>query len=530
MDVAIFETTRKARFMKILSVDQLYKADQITMEKQNISSAELMERAGLQLFHWIHERLQGSQVAIHIFCGIGNNGGDGLVVGRLLLEHDYKVLVYVVNCSDKRSEDFLVNYDRMKNVANNGPKLMRSEDDFPKIKDVDIIIDAIFGIGLNRCPEGWVKSLIVYLNKSPAFKLAIDIPSGLYANEPISDEDAILVANHTLTFQFPKLSFFLPETASYVANFDVLNIGLDADFIDQCEPLAELISKLEARLFYIPRKKFGHKGTYGHTAIIAGSYGKIGAAALATSAAFRIGAGMVTTVVPKCGYNILQCTVPEAMVITDKEENYLSEIQLGFEPSAIAIGMGMGKNSATVECLKIFLKTAKAPIVIDADALNIISENKDFLKLLPKHSILTPHPGELKRLIGKWEDDYDKLKKAKIFSKKHDIILIIKGAYTLIVYGDKLLINTSGNPGMGTAGSGDALSGVIAGLLSQGYDPFAASAFGVYMHGRAGDLASDQMGYEAIMAGDIIDNLSEAYIDLFAQPESEEPQEYEQNE
>lgn len=505
--------------MKILSVDQLYEADKITVEQQNISPSDLMERAGSQIFQWLHQRLQGSQVGIHIFCGIGDNGGDGLVVGRLLLEHGYNAIVYVVNCSDKRSKSFLMNYDRIKNVSKKWPTLMKSEKDFPEINDEDIVIDAIFGIGLNRCPGGWVKKLIQHVNKSYAFKIAIDIPSGLFANDPISDKEAVLIANHTLTFQLPKLSFFLPETAHFVSDFDVLDIGLDPEFLYEVDSLAELITQAEAQLFYIPRNKFGHKGTYGHTAIIGGSYGKIGAAALASSAAFRIGAGMVTAVVPKCGYNILQTTIPEAMVITDKEEDYLTDIQLDFEPSAIAIGMGMGKNKATVECLKKFLENVKAPILIDADALNIISENKELLKLLPKNSILTPHPGELQRLIGKWKDDYDKIAKAKKFSKKHEVVLLIKGAYTLTVFGDNLYINTSGNPGMGTAGSGDALSGVIAGLVSQGYDPLIAALFGVYLHGKAGDIASGLMGYEAVMAGDIINNLSEAYIDLFSQPE-----------
>ena len=505
--------------MKIFSSEQLYQADKATTESQNITSEELMERAGIQVFNWLHERLQGAQVPIHIFCGIGDNGGDGLVVGRKLIENGYNVIVYVVNCRDKRSQNFLHNYDKIKNVTKNWPILMKGEEDFPEINSEDIIVDGIFGIGLNRCPKGWVKKLIQYLNKSKAFKLAIDIPSGLYSNTPLEDFDAVLIANHTLTFQTPKLSFFLPETAPFVSSFDVLDIGLDRGFLNNTEPVAQLISKAEAQRFYNPRNKFGHKGTFGHTLIVAGSYGKIGAAVLSATAAFRIGAGMVTAFVPKCGYTILQTAIPEAMVITDKEEHFVSDISFDFEPAAIGIGMGIGKNEATVAALKNILENAKTPMVIDADALNILSENKEFLKLLPKNAILTPHPGELKRLVGEWKNDYDKLEKVKKFSKKHEVVAIIKGAYSVTVYGEKIYINTSGNPGMATAGSGDALSGVITGLLSQGYDPLLASVFGVYMHGKAGDIAASQTGYEAMMAGDIIDNLSEAYLDLFAQPE-----------
>lgn len=508
--------------MKIFSAEQLYEADKTTVEKQQITSEELMERAGTQIFQWLHQRLKGAPVPIRIFCGIGDNGGDGLVVGRLLLEHGYNVIVYVVNCSDKRSQNFLLNYGKIKNVTKKWPVLMKGEDDFPEITNEDIIVDAIFGIGLNRCPGGWVKKLIQYLNESKAFKLAIDIPSGLYSNLPIEDKDAVLKANHTLTFQAPKLSFFLPETAGFVSNFDVLDIGLDLDFLRNTEPLAQLISKPEAQRFYQSREKFGHKGTYGHALIVAGSYGKIGAAVLSTTAAFRIGAGMVTAFVPKCGYTILQTTIPEAMVITDKEEEFISDISFDFEPSAIGIGMGLGKNKATVAALKKLFKDSTIPFVIDADALNNISENKELLKLLPKNSVLTPHPGELKRLIGEWKNDYDKLEKVKKFSEKNEVVVVIKGAYSITIYGDKMYINTTGNPGMATAGSGDALSGIITGLLSQGYDPLLSSVFGVYMHGLAGDSAAEQMGYEAIMAGDIIDNLAEAYLDLFSQPEAEE--------
>lgn len=507
--------------MKIFSAEQLYEADKVTVEKQRITSEELMERAGTQIFQWLHQRLKGAPVPIRIFCGIGDNGGDGLVVGRLLVEHGYNVFVYVVNCSDKRSQNFLLNYGKIKNVTKKWPVLMKGEDDFPEITNEDIIVDAIFGIGLNRCPDGWVKKLIQYLNESKAFKLAIDIPSGLYSNLPIEDKDAVLKANHTLTFQAPKLSFFLPETAGFVSNFDVLDIGLDLDFLHNTEPLAQLISKPEAQRFYQSREKFGHKGTYGHALIVAGSYGKIGAAVLSTTAAFRIGSGMVTAFVPKCGYTILQTTIPEAMVITDIEEEFISNIFFDFEPSAIGIGMGIGKNKATVAALKKLFKGSTIPFVIDADALNNISENKELLKLLPKNSVLTPHPGELKRLVGEWKNDYDKLEKVKKFSEKHEVVVVIKGAYSITIYGDKMYINTTGNPGMATAGSGDALSGIITGLLSQGYDPLLSSVFGVYMHGLAGDIAAEQMGYEAIMAGDIIDNLAEAYLDLFEKPEAE---------
>src|SRR5690606_17032642 len=353
--------------MKIFSSEQLYQADETTVEKQNITSEALMERAGTQIFNWLHERLNGAPVPIHIFCGIGDNGGDGLVVGRMLVEHGYNVIVYVVNCSDKRSKNFLTNYDKIKNVTKKWPLLMKGEADFPEINPDDIIVDAIFGIGLNRCPGGWVKKLIEYLNESKAFTLAIDIPSGLYSNTPLEDFDAVIKANHTLTFQTPKLAFFLPETAPFAPSFDILDIGLDRNFLQETEPLAQLISKPEAQRFYRPRKKFGHKGTYGHALIVAGSYGKMEAAILSTAAAVRAGASMLTVLYPKYGYTILQTAIPEAMVITDSEEGQISAITLDFEPSAMGLGMGMGKNKPTVEALKQIFKMKNVPFAIDAD-------------------------------------------------------------------------------------------------------------------------------------------------------------------
>ena len=507
--------------MKIFSAKQLSEADKATTEKHNITSLDLMEHAGTQVFKWLHQRLQNAKVPIHIFCGIGNNGGDGLVVGRLLLEKDYNVHIYIANFTDKRSKCFLKNYDRIKEVTNNWPKLMTSEKDFPEINNQDIIIDALFGIGLNRPPEGWLKPLIQHINASKAFALAIDIPSGLYANQALEDIDAVVKANHTLTFQAPKLSFFLPETGKFVPFFDIIDIGLDPEYLHKTESLAQLIGKQQAQQFYKPRQAFDHKGTYGHSLIIAGSYGKIGAAVLSSKAAFKIGTGLVTVFVPECGYDIIQTAVPEAMAITDKKDDLITDIDFDIEPSAIGVGMGIGKKAETVSALEKLLKKTKAPMVIDADALNCISENKNLLKVLPKHAILTPHPGELKRLIGEWTDDYDKLEKAKAFSKKHEIVLLIKGAHTVVVFEDKLYINTTGNPGMATAGSGDVLSGVLTGLLSQGYDPLLSAVFGVYLHGTAGAIASQKMGYEAVMASDIIDNIGNAYMSLFEQPEKD---------
>jgi len=509
--------------LKIFSAKQLSEADKATTEKHNITSLDLMEHAGTQVFKWLHQRLQNAKVPIHIFCGIGNNGGDGLVVGRLLLEKDYNVHIYIANFTDKRSKCFLKNYDRIKEVTNNWPKLMTSEKDFPEINNQDIIIDALFGIGLNRPPEGWLKPLIQHINASKAFTLAIDIPSGLYANQALEDIDAVVKANHTLTFQAPKLSFFLPETGKFVPFFDIIDIGLDPEYLHKTESLAQLIGKQQAQQFYKPRQAFDHKGTYGHSLIIAGSYGKIGAVNLASRAALSSGAGLVTAYVPKCGYQSLQASIPEVMVITDENESAISNINFDIQPSVIGFGVGLGIADRTVKTFEVFLKKNKTPLVIDADGLNLLSNNKTLLKLLPEQTILTPHPKELEGLIGKWSDDFEKLKKVKTFSKTYNVIVLIKGAHSITVYKEKLYINTTGNPGMATAGSGDVLTGVIAGLIAQGYEPLNATVFGVYLHGKSADISLEERGYQSLIASHIIETMGDAYLDLFKQPQ--EPQE-----
>ncbi|MFI1773699.1 NAD(P)H-hydrate dehydratase [Thalassobellus citreus] len=509
--------------MKIFSKEQIYKGDALTAERQNISSTDLMERAGEQIFNWIHMRMQGAQVPIHVFCGIGNNGGDGLVLARHLIIHGYNVNTYIINCSDKRSKDFLINYDRIKNVTKKWPKLLSCSDDFLEIQPViqpdDIIVDAVFGIGLNRPIDDWVKALFMHFRETKAFTLSIDIPSGLSTDTAITDEDAVVWAGYTLSFASPKLVFFLPETAKYTVQWEVLDIGLDPQFLFETTTEVDLIGKHDVLPMYIPRERFSHKGQFGHSLIIGGSYGKIGAVTLASRAALSIGAGLISAFVPKCGYTVLQSSFPEAMVITDVDEEKITAIKFKIEPTVIGIGIGAGTNSKTAKAFETFLKTNKTPLVIDADGINILSKKKTLLKLLPAQTVLTPHPKELERLIGVWNDDFDKLSKVKKFSKKYDVIIVIKGANSITIYQDKLYVNTTGNPGLATAGSGDVLTGIITGLISQGYDHLSAAIFGVYLHGRAADIAVEYFGYQSLIASHIIEYLGEAYIDLFKQPE-----------
>lgn len=499
----------------------MYEADKATEANEGITSIDLMERAARQAFEWIDNSLKGSQVPIHIFCGIGNNGGDGMALGRMLLSKGYSTHCYVVNYSEKRSKCFLINYDRYKNITKVWPKLIKGTHDFPELTNEGILVDAIFGIGLNRPLEGWVKELVQHINKANAFTLSIDIPSGLFIDASTPDFEAVIKANLTLTFQAPKLAFFLPETAGFSESFQILDIGLDPEYLHKTPTEAKLILKNDAQKMYLPRKKFDHKGTYGHALIVGGSFGKMGAVTLATKACLRSGAGKVTAYIPKCGYSTLQTAVPEAMVITDENENQITQFPTTEGFQAIGIGIGLGTHKETANGFENFLKNQKALLVLDADALNLLSEQKALLDLVPPKSVLTPHPGELERLIGNWKDDFEKLAKTKKLSKKLDSVIVIKGAHTITVYQDNLYINTTGNPGMATAGTGDVLTGILTGLMAQGYDSLIAAVFGVYLHGSAGDIASQHQGFNSLIAGDLIDFLGEAFLELFRTEEAE---------
>ncbi len=508
--------------MKIFTAEQIYAADRFTIEKQQITSDLLMERSATQIFEWMNARLQGAQVRIHLFCGIGNNGGDGIALARHLHEKGYAISVYVVNYSDKRSKDFLINLDRLKD-RKLWPEFLDSDCSFPEIGGDDIIVDAIFGIGLNRAPDDWVAKLIKHLNSSSAFILAVDIPSGLFTNQVPKNHEYVIRANHVLSFQAPKLAFFLPQTGIFVNQWELLDIGLDGEYLFKTDTAFELIGKPEVLPMYRPRLKFSHKGSYGHSLLIGGSYGKIGAAQLAARACIEAGSGLVTAYLPKCGYIPMQTAAPEIMVITDDEDKRIENISFDIKPTVVGIGMGMGTNKETVQAFTDFIKTNKTPLVIDADGLNILAMHPELLKKLPEQSVLTPHLKELERLIGIWKDDFDKLEKTKTFSKKYNCIVVIKGAHTITVYDGVGYINSTGNPGMATAGSGDVLAGVITGFIAQGYVPLNAAIFGVYLHGLAGDVTVSESGYESVTATKLISNLGKAFLELFRRPEQPQP-------
>lgn len=513
--------------MKLFSKEQIYKGHAYSAESQKISSTELMERAGIQIFNWLHIRMQGAQVPIHVFCGIGDNGGNGLVVARQLITHGYNVKTYIVNHSKTRSKDFLENYDRIKNTSKDWPTLLDNNSTFPEMHPNDIIVDAIFGTGLNRAVDGWIVNLFNHFRAQKAFTLSIDIPSGLSTDKAPTNPEAVVNAGYTLSFQSPKLVFFLPETAKYTVQWEALDIGIDAQYLLETEANVELIGKNEMLPLYKPREKFSNKGNFGHAYIIGGSFGKMGAVTLASKAALISGAGKVSAYIPKCGYAILQTSFPEAMVECDNNETILTNIALETLPTAIGLGVGLGLKDETVKAVKTFLKENKLPLVIDADAISILGKDKDLLGLLPESTVFTPHPKELEYLIGKWSDDFDKIAKTKAFCEAYKAIVVIKGFNTITVYNNKLFINTTGNPGLATAGTGDVLTGLITGLIAQSYNPLEAALFGTYLHGKSGDIMVEDTGYQSLIASHVIEGIPLAYLDMFKQSDKPEVEEVE---
>lgn len=499
--------------MKVLSANQIYQSDQATILNEQISSIDLMERAGEACFEWICNYIENKNQKIQIFCGLGNNGGDGLVIARKLIQKNYKINTYVVNFKKQRSDAFIFNLKRLQDIEATVFEISNIED-FPSIQKGEIVIDAIFGIGLSRPIEGLSYHLICHINNFEVTTISIDIPSGLYADSNVTNRKSVIVASEVLTFQNPKLAFLIPDNQLFIKNWQIIKIGLNQNFIDNLESRYETIDEIFIKSIYKKRNKFSHKGSFGHCIIIGGSFGKIGAVVLAAKAALKIGSGLVTAYIPKCGYTVLQTTVPEAMVEVDALEE-LQYFNYKSIPSVIGIGMGMGTSDKTCKGFYKFIKNSHLPMVIDADGLNALAKHPKYLDLIPKDSILTPHPKEFERLVGKWKSDFDKLDKLMAFSARYHCIIVLKGTYSAISYQGKIFFNTSGNAALATAGSGDVLTGIITGLLAQKYSPIHASIFGVYLHGKAADIAiSNDQSMETFMASDCIENFYKVFREL----------------
>ena len=500
--------------MKILPIDKVREADAYTIKNEPIDSIELMERAARECFKWIYRYLRRGQ-KVKIFTGLGNNGGDGLAVGRLLARQNVRVQVYVVRFSDNMSEDFKINLERLERFPQVKVTDLKEGDNLPAIEDDDLVVDAIFGSGLSRPVKGFIAKVIEHVNNYKATVVAIDIPSGMFADTSTGGEGAIIKADYTLSFQFPKYAFFFRENEKFVGKWVILPIGLHPDFIQSVDTKNHLVTKADVRKSLIIRQKFSHKGTYGHSLLISGGYGKMGASVLASRACLRSGVGLLTTHVPKKGYEILQTTIPEAMASIDPSDDFFSE-HPDLDPyNAIGIGPGIGTVDETAKALKVLIQNTGLPILFDADAINILGENRTWISFVPRHSIFTPHPKEFERITEKANGDFERIELQRAFSIKHSVYVVLKGANTSISCPEgSIYFNSTGNPGMAVAGSGDVLTGVILAMMAQGYSSKEAAIMGVYLHGLAGDYAAKKAGIESMIAGDIVENLGRAFKDV----------------
>ena len=500
--------------MKLFSAEQIRLWDQYTIQHEPIPSINLMERAASQCVDWL-ERNNYTDNSFHIFCGKGNNGGDGLAIARMLSERKTTVTVHILEFGHKGTDDFQTNLARLHQYPGISIRFIQTEENFHALTSDDIVIDALFGSGLNRGLEGVTANLVQHINDSGCTIISIDIPSGLFTDKS-SKGQTVIKADHTLSFQCYKMAFLVAENSAFIGEVHILDIGLHPDFYPAASLNYELTDTDLIRSIYKPRNKFGHKGNFGHALIVAGSYGKIGAAVLSAKACLRSGAGLLSCHIPKCGYDIMQTSLPEAMVMTDFNSSF--NTKLDDDPAkyeAIGIGPGIGTASETKMMLRDILGTCKKPLVLDADALNIIASQKDLLSFIPAGSILTPHPKEFERMFGETENEFERIELALQKAIELNLVIVVKGHHTLIAAPNgKAFFNSTGNAGMATAGSGDTLTGILTGLLAQGYVSVDAAILGVFIHGLAGDIAAKKISMEAMIAGDIIDCLPEAFLNL----------------
>lgn len=499
----------------VLNPEQIRKVDQLTVEKLNIDFIQLMEQAGEAASQWITEKYP-LQKSFTIICGKGNNGGDGLVIARLLSEKAREVNVMIIEGAGKETEAFQKNLDQLNKLSKSNIITIGVADQLDEKIEDTIIIECLFGNGLNRAPEGLPLGVIQWINRQQIKVVSIDVPAGMLPDSVIADKTCVQ-ADVTLCFEVPRLPFFFAETGKYCGEWHLLKIGLDEESIHSQKGRIFLSEAEDLKHWIKPRNAFSYKNNFGHALLLAGSAGKCGAAVLTATACLRAGAGLVTVRTPQSCKDAIHTAIPEAMVNADAGTDHLEVPAYPLEYEVIGIGPGIGTNKETGNVLKRLFQDYKGAMVLDADAINLLSENKTWLSFLPHGSILTPHIGEFKRLAGEITDPFQRLEMQKEISRKYNCYIILKGRYTMIACPDgSVIINSTGNPGMATAGSGDVLTGIITALKAQGLSSLAAAVSGVYLHGRAGDLAAQKTGQAGLIASDIIKYLPIAIEEVFS--------------
>ncbi|MDD5784206.1 MAG: NAD(P)H-hydrate dehydratase [Prevotella sp.] len=502
--------------MKIFTSAQIHELDKYTIDHEPIKSIDLMERAAIQLTDSIVAEWD-KDMKVVVFAGPGNNGGDALAVARMLAVRGYNVSTWLFNTSGRLSDDCKKNRDRLKDVKQVASfVIVTDEFDPPTLDAQTLVVDGLFGSGLNKPLTGGFASLVKYVNTSPAKVVSIDIPSGLMTeSNEYNVKSNIMKADVTLTLQQPKLSFLFPENQQFIGHVEVLDIGISQEGIDKTDAQFYILEKSDITPCLKRRDPFAHKGSMGHALLVAGSRGMAGAAMLAAKACLRTGVGKVTVHTPACNTLPLQIGVPEVVLDVDSDTNVVSEAVDTDCFKAMGIGPGLGTNENTAIAVIGQMRRAQCPIVVDADALNILAAHKAWLQQIPVGAILTPHIGEFDRLEGVSTDSYERLSKAMLLAERQHAYIVLKGHYTAIITpGGRVLFSPTGNPGMATAGSGDVLTGIITALLARGYTQGEACAIGTYLHGLAGDIAARSLGEESLIASDIINSLPMAFKEL----------------
>lgn len=493
--------------MKIFATRDIRDIDAATVEQEGISSYDLMERASRALTKEIEGRWTNKDTHFVVFAGSGNNGGDALAVARMLLDDGRRVEAYLFNIGDSLSPDCEMNRDLLQESYPDRLTEVTKQFNPPALAAEDVVIDGLFGSGLNRPLEGGFASVVRYINGSRAQVVSIDIPSGLMGEDNTrNNPDNIVRADVTLSLQLPKLAFLFPENEQFFGSWTLVDIGLSHDAIDSKPSCFEMVDEEDMPWLLKVRGRFDHKGVFGRALLIAGQRGMAGASVLAARACMKSGVGLLTVHVPGCNNVIVQSSVPEAMTDIDSDETCFAHVPQDLtEYNAIGVGPGIGQGMDTRAALYELINAVKVPMVLDADALNLIGQNHSYLQRLPHGSIITPHPGEMDRLVGRCRNSYERLTKARELAQRCDVYVVLKGAYTAVISPDGTCwFNSTGNPGMATGGSGDVLTGVVLALLAQGYDAETAARLAVYAHGLAGDMAAHVNGETGMTAGDIV--------------------------
>ena len=499
--------------MKIFSAAQIKACDAYTIHASGISSVDLVERAASECATHIIGHYPVDTPFV-LLCGMGNNGADGLALARILMQHGYGIKVFVLQHRNEHTPENKSHLNKLLRIDAALVEYLQPETFLADLPEQVVLIDAILGTGLSRQVDGWLADFFSHINHLPNKKIAIDIPSGMPADNLPAPDASMIAAQETLSFEFYKRSFLHPETGPYCGKITIVAIGLHPTFIEATHTHYQTIDEDALSILLKKKAAFSYKNQHGHCFITGGSKGKVGAALLATAAALKSGVGLVSSIIPEVAYIPLQSNLPEAMCQV-AGQTHIESIEPYQAASAMGIGIGMGTAEASVQALTNFLETCTLPCVFDADALNILAAHPELMTKIPEHSILTPHVGECDRLFGASSNSMQRVEHIRMQAMRYKVCIVLKGHHTVVVTPDgDCYYNLNGNAGMAKGGSGDVLTGLIAGLLAQAYLADQAALLGVYIHGLAGDLAATELGMQAMNARDIIEYLSGAWQKL----------------